>query len=123
MAKVLVVDDSRFIISMVSDYLKRHKWDVDACDGPFGIINKIKTFRPDLVLLDLNMPALSGNKIAQMLKESRTSLGFKVMLFSSEDEKMQQDMVSNGLADGYFVKGRSMDGLKEAIDKVVCAGV
>lgn len=42
----------------------------------------------------------------------------KTLIFSSEEECLQKQMVDEGLADGYFVKNHSFDGLKEAIDPV-----
>lgn len=118
MKKVLVVDDNQLVGRLVKIYLGRHGLEVEICEGPFGALNKAKEFRPDIVLLDLNMPGLSGSSLARILSTHKEELGCRILLFSSEDESMQRDLVNAGLADGYFLKNHTFDGLLEKMHGV-----
>ncbi|MBI5189356.1 MAG: response regulator [Nitrospirae bacterium] len=118
MKKVLLIDDNQLIRRLASIYLNKRGLDVEVCEGPFGALNKAREYRPDIILLDLNMPGLSGASLARILLTHKEQLGYRVLLFSSEDESMQKDLVMAGLADGYFLKNHTFDGLVEAMHEL-----
>ena len=117
MAKVLLVDDNQLVEKVVRYYLGRYGWEMEFCNGPFGVLHTIKEYKPDFVLLDLMMPGLSGPNLASLMKQMRERDSFKLISFSSEAEKMQKDLVNVGLIDAYFVKGSTLEGLKELMEK------
>ena len=53
---------------------------------PFGSTNAIVQYQPDLVLLDVNMPGLSGEKLADVYRSNAKTREARVMLYSSNDE-------------------------------------
>lgn len=118
MKKVLVVDDNQLVRKLVELHLGKMGCDVDSCHSPFGVLQKVKDFGPDVVLLDMKMPGLSGRSVAGLLRKGERGYSCKTIIFSAEDECLQQKMVDEGLADGYFVKSHTLDGLKETIDRV-----
>jgi len=118
MKKVLVVDDNQLVRKLVELHLGKMGCDVDSCNSPLGILQKVKDFGPDIVLLDMKMPGLSGRSVAGLLRKGERGYRCKTIIFSSEEEHLQKQMVDEGLADGYFVKSHSFAGLKETIDKV-----
>jgi CheY-like chemotaxis protein len=117
MLKVLVVDDNKLILKIVHGYLTSRGCEVEVCDGPFGVLNKITAYRPDVLLLDMQMPGLSGSRIAVMLKQKKDMpCTPRVYSFSSEPETFQRELVRQGLVDGFFYKSEgNMDGLFELI--------
>jgi len=117
MLKVLVVDDSKIILKVVHGYLTSRGCEVEMCDGPFGVLNKIKAYCPDVLLLDMQMPGLSGSRLAVMLKEKKDMpCTPRVFSFSSESEAFQRELVRQGLVEGFFFKqDGNMDGLYEMI--------
>jgi DNA-binding response OmpR family regulator len=118
MKKVLVVDDNELVGKLVAYHLGKVGCDVESCHSPFGVLQKVKDFNPDIVLLDMKMPGLSGRSVASLLRKGERGLKCKTIIFSSEEEHLQKQMVEEGLADGYFVKSHSFDGLKETMDRV-----
>lgn len=117
MKRVLVVDDNQLVRRLTQIYLNKYGYEVESCDGPFGALNKVKEFRPDVVLLDVNMPGLSGGSLARLLADKKETIGFNILLFSSEDEEILKEIVDAGHADGYFRKNHSFDGLLDAIQE------
>lgn len=73
MAKILVIEDDEMIRTMITIRLSRSGYDVlAAADGVHGI-TLAKTQRPDLVLMDMGLPVLTGWQVAQRLKSSPTT--------------------------------------------------
>ncbi|MBV8125302.1 MAG: response regulator [Burkholderiaceae bacterium] len=67
---VLVVDDSKVSRSVVGGHIKTRLPDaevIEAADGPSALA-AAHAHRPDLVVLDINMPGISGLDVAQQLK-------------------------------------------------------
>jgi len=117
MTKVLLIDDNALVGKMVTDYLSKFDCDVEFACSSLGVINMIRTFSPDVILLDINMPGLHGDSIARLLQENRGRLKpFKLIFFSSEDEVIQKDLVEKSLADGYILKNGSVEGLEKVIN-------
>ncbi|MBL7766371.1 MAG: response regulator transcription factor [Chitinophagaceae bacterium] len=60
LGKVLVVDDEKDIIQIVKYNLELHGYEVDTAENGVDAISKLKTFKPDLMLLDIMMPHKDG---------------------------------------------------------------
>src|SRR3989442_733289 len=70
---IIVVDDEQPAREMVGDYLRMHGFNVSLCDGGVSLRKAIAQQVPDLIVLDLNMPAEDGLSIIRDLKR-RTSV-------------------------------------------------
>lgn len=66
--KILIIDDEEDLIEMVTMRLHKAGFEVDAAkDGPTGIA-KVKAFKPDIILLDINMPDMDGWEVCTKLR-------------------------------------------------------
>jgi DNA-binding response OmpR family regulator len=66
---IVVVDDEQPAREMVGDYLRMHGFSVSLCDGGASLRETIAQHVPDLIVLDLNMPAEDGLSIIRDLKQ------------------------------------------------------
>ena len=66
---IVVVDDEAAARDMIGDYLRMHGFSVSLCDGGTGLRVEIARQRPDLIVLDLNMPEEDGLSIIRDLKQ------------------------------------------------------
>jgi DNA-binding response OmpR family regulator len=66
---IVVVDDEAAARDMVGDYLRMHGFAVSLCDGGTSLRAEIAKERPDLIVLDLNMPLEDGLSIIRDLKQ------------------------------------------------------
>src|SRR2546422_528849 len=66
---IVVVDDEQPARDMVGDYLRMHGFSVGLCDGGASLRQSIAQRRPDLIVLDLNMPEEDGLSIIRDLKQ------------------------------------------------------
>jgi DNA-binding response OmpR family regulator len=67
---IFVVDDEAAARDMIGDYLKMHGFDVTLCDGGPSLRTEVEKAKPDLVVLDLNMPEEDGLSLIRFLKQS-----------------------------------------------------
>ncbi len=68
-AHIFVVDDEAPARDMVADYLRLHGFEVTACDGGASLRLAMGKERPDLLVLDLNMPEEDGLSILRSVKQ------------------------------------------------------
>ena len=100
--RVLVVDDDPTVAEVVATYLRRAGIDVDlAADGVTALAVAGRA-RPDLVVLDLMLPGLSGLEVCSRLREQRPDLPI-VMLTALGEESDRVLGLEHG-ADDYLVK-------------------
>ncbi|MEL6338486.1 MAG: response regulator [Myxococcota bacterium] len=103
--RVVVVDDNEEQLRMVSRLLRMEGFEVETSMTPFGVSNLVRTFVPDAVLIDLHMPALSGDKILELLRKNFSIRLPKLFLYSSADEADLKRLAEENGADGWIVKG------------------
>lgn len=101
MAKILVVDDEPSITKLVSAYLKPEGYEVyTAADGNAGL-KAARTFKPDLIILDVMLPGLDGIELLSKLR--RESDVYVIMLTARTEETDKIVGLSVG-ADDYVTK-------------------
>lgn len=104
--RVLVVDDSEPTVRLLKAELEAKGHEVmtaDGADAATKIILKKKT-RPDLVLLDVNMPGVNGEELCRFIKGNSLFSNIQVLFCSAADEAELQRLVKACGADGYVRK-------------------
>jgi two-component system alkaline phosphatase synthesis response regulator PhoP len=100
-AKVLVVDDEQTILDLVTAYLRQEGYQVyTALDGPGGL-KAARSFKPDLIVLDIMLPGLDGIEVLSQLR--RESNVYVIMLTARSEETDKVIGLSVG-ADDYLTK-------------------
>lgn len=88
--KILCVDDDQPQLTIISSVLKKEGYIVDiALDGYQGF-EKARTFRPDLIILDIMMPGLNGYQVCQKLQADPETARIGVLMLTAKggvDEK------------------------------------
>jgi len=101
MAKILVIDDEPSITNLVTAYLKPEGYEVFvASDGNAGL-KSARTFKPDLVILDVMLPGMDGIELLSRLR--RESEVYVIMLTARTEETDKIVGLSVG-ADDYVTK-------------------
>jgi CheY-like chemotaxis protein len=101
--QVLLVEDSEPTRRMVVPMLKEQGFDVVAVDGAANFIRTIALERPDIVLMDLEMPALDGTKLIEIARRSGLQL-CPMVLFSARPEPELARAARACSAAGYICK-------------------
>ncbi len=80
------------------------------------LLKELKHVQPDIILLDLDMPVMSGQKVLPILKEQYPDL--KVIILSMHDEDSMILLTMELGANGYLTKGGDPDELEKAVRSV-----
>lgn len=100
--RVLVVDDDLDLLELVRRTLTPH-FEVQTHNSALGVSNLVRNGEPDLVLLDVNFPALKGDQVLALARRyaPRTT---KFILYSAADESKLRALARASGADGYLSK-------------------
>jgi DNA-binding NarL/FixJ family response regulator len=103
---VLVVDDHDGFREGLRTILTDHGFDVvaDAADGEAGV-EAVAEYAPDVVLMDLQMPSLSGLEATKRIAESAPAAAVVILTVSADEDNVVEAMLSGSC--GYLVKGAS----------------
>jgi len=103
--KILVVDDDHTHLICTKELLEDEGYEVHVHATAFGATEKVLVHQPDLVLVDVNMPALSGEGLVTVLRSREQTRGVRVFLYSSNDEHALRTAAARLGIDGYVCKG------------------
>lgn len=117
MRKVLVVDDDHDILTVVEIVLNMHNFKVQVLSKPDEINNTIKSFFPDLILLDVALGSVDGRDICKELKQSNETKHIPVLLFSAHYDLIND--IHECFADGLITKPFETLTLVDSINKAM----
>ena len=117
MAKhIVVIDDCRVTLAVVTDMLKYAGFTVSTAEDSIYSNHLIyNSSPPDLILLDVMLPHMSGDKKARKLKARKGSCYIPVLLISSKNETDLLQMVVSSGADGFIHKPFTSDKLIQMV--------
>jgi two-component system chemotaxis response regulator CheY len=118
MKKVLIVDDSMYMRTLISDALSKAGYEIvaQAANGEAAIDMALQ-YKPDLITLDNILPDMIGTDILRVLKQDEKISSKIVMISAVGQESVIQEGMSLG-ASNYIVKPFTADSLVETVNKV-----
>lgn len=116
---ILVVEDEKSIRILFEMRLKvSHFRVLTAGDGEEALA-VIREKKPDLVILDLMLPKITGYELCKMIKFDEALKSIPVIILSALHSQMDRDRASEAGADAYFVKGFELDLLIVKINQLL----
>ncbi len=120
--KVLLIDDHRMFREGVKSRLEREA-DIqvvgEAASGREAV-EKVSLNQPDMVILDIRLPDISGIEVAQMLRKQWPNL--KILMLTGYDFDQYVRAVARVGIDGYLLKDAPQDELVDAVRQVAAGG-
>ena len=122
--KILLVDDSMTILRENERVLLKAGYEVVTAEDGQSALELASAQKPDLILLDMILPKLSGPEVLARLKTDSASADIPVVVLSSLSEKNRQKLVAAG-AEDYIEKNSlcPMPGvnlLPKILENVIC---
>lgn len=115
-AKILVVDDDPAIRNLITRFLARQNYAMEAAEDGKSAMATFERFNPDLVILDVNLPDANGYNLCQDM-QGRTGV-FVLMLTSRTDEADKIRGFTQG-ADDYITKPFSLGELGVRVQAIL----
>jgi len=117
MKKLFIIDDDKVITSLYADYFAARGYIVASSNTPFGVTTGIKMLDPDVLIVDMNLPMMSGHDMLSIIDYKGS---YKIVLISGElQEDEMKTLKANGQADDYFIKGEPLDTLVHKVNSLV----
>ena len=115
--KVFLLDDDELIVSVLSRALKKEGYEMYVETETDSVINKIKSWAPDIVVLDITMPGRNGMDILQEIKSSEINTQV-VMLTADDTAETAAKAMKLGAVD-YVTKPFNMNEIKIVISNII----
>lgn len=118
--KILVVDDDKAILALVRKYLTGAGYSVVVTDNGSEGLMLVRESRPDLILVDSDMPGLDGHAVCRVLKKEAATQTIPVVIMSGA-RVADTDVLSgfSGGADDYVMKPFSLPVLAARLEAVL----
>lgn len=116
--QILIADDSRefrSILRLFLEYAQDMKVVGEAGDG-YELLEMLNQMRPDVLLLDMRMPRMSGLEVLEQLQEKQTDV--KVIIMSAHEGSFYENQALSRGATRYIVKGGAPEKLVQTIREV-----
>ena len=112
--KILYVDDDDRTLNIVSKYLISSGYRVLTSTTPF-VASLIDDQKPDLIILDIGMPLLSGDRIAEILSRQGYAPPIPILFFSGENVQVVEQVTRQFPSSTYVSKQSGLEALKEKV--------
>ncbi|MFH1783304.1 MAG: response regulator [bacterium] len=103
-ARILLVDDEKKIAEIVKMRLEASGYEVILAYDGAEAIEKVKTEKPDLVVLDLMLPKIDGYKVCRVLKYDEAYKKIPIIMFTARTLEYDKELGGKVGADAYVTK-------------------
>lgn len=102
--RVLMVDDDELVLAAHALALRSRGMQVATLSNPLDTLERLRSFKPDVLILDVYMPGVSGPEVAALLRDSDTHLNLPILFLSAEQDISQQLTALSLGGDDFLVK-------------------
>ncbi|HEX5744549.1 MAG TPA: response regulator [Candidatus Saccharimonadales bacterium] len=114
--RIMLVEDDDSLANVYLTRLQAEGFDVRrVADGEEALANA-RTYKPDLVLLDVMMPKVSGFDVLDILRNTPETANLKVIMLTALSQQSDQDRANSLGADDYLVKSQVV--ISDVVDRV-----
>jgi len=118
---VFLLDDDKSVLKATSRLLDSVGWRVNTFTNPNTFLEHVATHRPDLAIIDILMPEMSGLEVQTRLR--RISPSTRVIVLTARDDPSVRRIAMNAGASAFFIKGVESDeflaGVKATADSII----
>jgi two-component system, OmpR family, response regulator AdeR len=122
MVKVLITEDDISLQAMYQFKLEAEKFEVQVASNGIEGLEKAEAFKPDLILLDLMMPQLSGDQMLQRLRQTDWGANMRVIILTNVSRSEAPSVLRFLNVDRYVVKAHHTPAQIVSIVEEVLAG-
>lgn len=115
--KVMVCDDDRGILDLIELIMEEAGFSVISEINSLNAISRIEKEKPDLLILDIWMPVLSGDQVLRSIKNSASIVNLPVIMYSASTEGESIAKVAG--ADDYIAKPFDLDELMNKVNRLI----
>lgn len=119
MARIMIVEDNALNIKLFCDLLNAHGHDTEAVTDSRLALETARTFRPDLVITDIQLPHVSGLELIQQIRADQALAGVPIMAVTAYSTTGDEDRARAIGAQAYVSKPISVPRFVAAVDNLL----
>lgn len=123
MPRILVVDDDINLLQMVRLMLERAGHEVETSNSAAETLERAAQMNPDLAIIDVMMPGLSGYDVVRNLRADPRTAGIPIIILTARSQPMDKHMALEAGANAFLSKPVTSQVLVERVEAVLRAGV
>jgi len=118
--RILLVEDDRFLRRACEVSLRQRGYAVTTAVAGEEALRKVAAETPDLILLDLLMPKMTGTEVLKALRADRATREIRVLILSNSSREQDIEEINALGVSGYFVKADlSLQALGEMVARLL----
>ena len=102
--RILVVDDAASLARLYASTLEQAGMIAQVVSNPLEVLEAMESFHPDLLLMDIYMPEISGVELARIIQQHRSYLGVPIVFLSAERDPVKQMEALGQGGDNFLTK-------------------
>ncbi len=106
--KILVVEDNELNLKLFCDLLRAHDYAVEPVRDGREALDRARAFAPDLVIMDIQMPWISGLELTEQMKADAELSPIPIMAVTAYAAKGDEERIRAAGAEGYVAKPISL---------------
>ena len=122
MAKILIVEDNALNIKLFCDLLAAHGHEPEAVTDSRNALDKAKSFAPDLVITDIQLPHVSGLDLIRMIRKDEQLADVPIMAVTAYSARGDEERIRAAGAQAYVSKPISVMKFAQTVDDLLSEG-
>ena len=123
MAKILIVEDNALNIKLFCDLLAAHGHEPEAVTDSRNALDKARSFRPDLVITDIQLPHVSGLDLIRLIRKDEDLSSVPIMAVTAYSAQGDEDRIRTAGAQAYVSKPISVVKFAQTVDQLLAPPV
>ena len=118
-SRILIADDNEPNVELLEAYLSGVDCEIEIAVDGRDTLDKVASFRPHLILLDIMMPKLSGFEVCKQLKSSKETSGIMILMVTALNEQGDIERAVDAGTDDFLSKPVNKTGLLKRVQNML----
>ncbi len=115
--KILIVEDNELNMKLFADLLDAHGYETEETREGLKAISLAKSFKPDLILMDIQLPEVSGLEVTKWIKDDQTLSDIPIIAVTAFAMKGDEKRIRDGGCAAYISKPINVSSFLSTIRK------
>jgi len=120
--RILIVEDNQLSLTLLNDFLKVKGYEILKTSEGWEAINLARDKQPDLILMDIRLPDISGFEVTRLLKQDNQTKNIPIIAVTAFATSGDETKALESGCDGYITKPVIIDNLLRTIESFLWTG-
>lgn len=117
--KILIVEDNELNMKLFADLLDAHGYETQQTREGLKAIGMARKFKPDLILMDIQLPEVSGLEVTKWIKDDKSLANIPIVAVTAFAMKGDEKRIRDGGCEAYIAKPISVSSFLATVRKFV----